>query len=288
MTDGPTDPTTLAPAAPPRRRSRRRAAVLLAVATTVGGAAAVGGFLAAAPAGAAAAPAFQLPFPCGQTWSGQTRGGHSPANAVDFNRANDVNDPVVASAAGTVSVVRNLGNRSYGRYVVVSHGRGWTTYYAHLNSASVRVGDRVSAGARIGTLGSTGGSTGPHLHFEQRLNGSVRRVVFNGSQAFYWGTRSYTSRNACGSSGGGGGGGAQGRVETAGAPLTVRSGPGTGHRAAGTVADRATVRITCQTTGTSVRGTYGTSRIWDRIGPGRYISDAYVYTGSDGRVAPAC
>lgn len=278
------DPTTAAPAAPPRRRSRRRAAVLLAVATTVGGAAAVGGFVLAAPAGAAAAPAFQLPFPCGQTWSGQTRSGHSPADAVDFNRTNDVDDPVVASAAGTVSVVRNLGNRSYGRYVVVSHGGGWTTYYAHLNSASVRVGDRVGAGARLGTVGSTGGSTGPHLHFEQRLNSSVRRVVFNGSQALYWGTRSYTSRNACGGSSSD----AQGRVETAGAPLTVRSGPGAGYSAAGTVADGATVRISCQTTGTSVTGTYGTSRIWDRIGSGRYVADAYVYTGSDGRVAPAC
>lgn len=286
MIDRWTDPARVTldePAAPAPRRFRRRAAVMLAVATTVGGAVAVGGLLQAAPAGAAAAPAFQLPFPCGQTWSGQTRSGHSPANAIDFNRANDVDDAVVASAAGTVTTVRNLGNRSYGRYVVVSHGGGWTSYYAHLNSFAVSVGERVSAGERIGTVGSTGGSTGPHLHFEQRLNGSVRRVVFNGSQAFYWGTRSYTSRNACGSSSG-----AQGRVNTAGAPLTVRSGPGTGHSAVGSVADGATVTISCQATGTSVTGTYGTSRIWDRIGPGRYIADAYVYTGSDGRVAPAC
>ena len=260
---------------------RRRRVALLAAATVAGGVLAVGGMVSAAPAGAAAAPAFQLPFPCGQTWSGQTRSTHSPANAVDFNRTNDVDDAVVASAAGTVSTVLNLGDRSYGRYVVVSHGGGWTTYYAHLNSFAVQVGDRVSAGQKVGTVGSTGGSTGPHLHFEQRLDNSVRRVVLNGSQALYWGTRSYTSNNACGS-------GAQGRVDTAGSPLTVRSGPSTGSSAVGTVADGAVVTISCQTTGTTVTGTFGTSNIWDRIGSGRYIADAYVYTGSDGRVAPAC
>lgn len=268
---------------PPRRRSRRRLAALVAAATTVGGAVAVGSMVMAAPAGAAAAPAFQLPFPCGQVWSGQTRTNHSPANAVDFNRTNDVDDPVVASAAGTVSTVANRGNESYGKYVVVNHGGGWTTYYAHLNSFAVTVGARVSAGQKIGTVGSTGGSTGPHLHFEERLNNSVQKVVLNGSQALYWGTRSYTSHNACGSSSG-----AQGRVDTAGAPLTVRSGPSTSSSAVGTVADGATVTISCQTTGTSVTGTFGTSNIWDRIGSGRYIADAYVYTGSDGRVAPAC
>ena len=232
---------------------------------------------------ATAAPSFRLPFPCGQVWSGQTRTDHSPPDAVDFNRAGDEGDRVVASAAGTVVTVRNLGNTSYGRYVVIDHGSGWTSYYAHLQDQSVSVGQHVASGATIGHVGSTGNSTGPHLHFEQRLNGSLQKVVLNGTQALYWGTRSYTSHNACGSSTG-----AQGRVDTAGSPLTVRSGPSTSSTAVGTVADGATVTISCQTTGTSVTGTFGTSTIWDRIGSGRYIADAYVYTGSDGRVAPAC
>ncbi|MEP6695419.1 MAG: CHAP domain-containing protein [Pseudonocardiales bacterium] len=81
---------------------------------------------------------------------------------------------------------------------------------------------------------------------------------------------------------------ATGRVNTAGAPLTVRSGPGTGYSAVGSVADGTTVNISCQALGTSVTGTYGTSRWWDKIGAGRFVSDAYVYTGSDGRVAPYC
>ena len=57
--------------------------------------------------------------------------------------------------------------------------------------------------------------------------------------------------------------------------------------AVGSVADGATVRISCQRTGQSIRGTYGTSTLWDYIGSG-YVSDAYGSTGSDGRVAPTC
>src|SRR5688572_16542172 len=64
---------------------------------------------------ALAAPAFKVPFPCGQTWTGQTRTNHSPANAIDFNRSDDLGDPVVASAGGTVDVVTNLGSTSYGK-----------------------------------------------------------------------------------------------------------------------------------------------------------------------------
>jgi cell wall-associated NlpC family hydrolase len=81
---------------------------------------------------------------------------------------------------------------------------------------------------------------------------------------------------------------ASGTVNTAGTALTVRSGPGTGYTSVGTVADGAAVTISCQTAGTSVTGTYGTTTIWDKIGDGRFVSDAYVFTGSDGRVAPDC
>ncbi|MFD1146284.1 M23 family metallopeptidase [Saccharothrix hoggarensis] len=144
---------------------------------------------------AVAAPAFQMPFPCGQVWEGQTRTGHSPANAVDLNRANDLGDAVVASAGGTVTRVANEGSTSYGRWIEIGHGGGWTTRYAHLSVQRVSVGQAVTRGQRIGDVGSTGGSSGPHLHFEERLNGVAQRIVFNGSQIFYWGTRNYTSRN---------------------------------------------------------------------------------------------
>ncbi len=84
-----------------------------------------------------------------------------------------------------------------------------------------------------------------------------------------------------------GGAGAPGRINTAGAPLTVRAGATTSSAAVGSVADGAYVTIRCQKTGQSVSGTYGTSSLWDYIGTG-YVADAYVSTGSDGRVAPAC
>ncbi|MGO1070284.1 peptidoglycan DD-metalloendopeptidase family protein [Lysobacter sp. CA199] len=230
---------------------------------------------------------FQMPFPCGQVWAGQTRTNHNPQNSVDFNRANDEGDIVVAAAAGTVSVVRNLGDTSYGKYVVIDHGGGWTTLYAHLNSYSVSVGQSVAMGRSIGTVGNTGGSSGAHLHFEERLNGSAQRIKFNGSTIHYFdgsgNSTNYTSRNSCGSSGG-----ASGTVNTNGTPLNVRSGPGTTHSIVGSLNDGAAVSIQCQTTGTSVTGTYGTSNIWNRIGSGRFIPDAYTYTGSDGRVAPNC
>lgn len=87
-----------------------------------------------------------------------------------------------ASKAGTVIGVKNscshnspkyyncCGN-GYGNYVLVSHGDGYTTLYAHLSSVSVSVGDYVSQGQQVGRIGCTGYSTGFHLHFEVRYNG---------------------------------------------------------------------------------------------------------------------
>lgn len=230
---------------------------------------------------AAAAPVFQLPFPCGQVWSGQTRTDHSPQNSVDFNRANDDGDVVVAAAGGTVSRVENFGNTSYGRWVEINHGSGFTTRYAHLSVQSVSVGQSVSKGQKIGNVGTTGGSSGPHLHYEQRSNGTAVKASFDGVGAFYFGSKNYTSKNGCG------GGGVTGVVNTSGAPLTIRSGPNTSSAAVGSVADGATVSIKCQKVGQSITGTFGTTSLWDNIGSG-FVSDAFVSTGSDGQVAPTC
>jgi hypothetical protein len=233
-------------------------------------------------------PLFQLPFPCGQVWAGQTRTNHSPVNSIDFNRADDVGDSVVAAAGGSVSRVENEGNTSYGRWVEINHGNGYRTRYAHLNSQSVSVGQSVKKGQKIGTVGSTGGSSGPHLHYELRRNGVALKPVFNGSTAFFFGTHNYTSKNSCdGGGGGGGSAGITGKVNTSGANLTVRKGPSTSTEAVDTVADGDEVKITCQKKGTSITGTYGTTTLWDFIGNG-YVSDAYVSTGSDGQVAPTC
>lgn len=84
------------------------------------------------------------------------------------------------------------------------------------------------------------------------------------------------------------GGGPRGVVRTSGGPLTVRSGPGTGTSAVGLAGNHANVVIECTATGSTVTGTYGTTNLWNRIGPGNWVSDAYVNTGSSAPVAPSC
>lgn len=151
-----------------------------------------GGAFVAVQAAASSRPSFRVPFECGETWSGQTRGNHSPANAIDFNHyPDDYGWKVTASAAGTVATVRYLGNRSYGRYIELSHGGGWSTLYAHLSSATVKVGQKVKIGQLIGRVGNTGGSTGPHLHYEQKHSGYPQRASFNNGAGYYWGNKNY-------------------------------------------------------------------------------------------------
>ncbi len=79
--------------------------------------------------------------------------------------------PVRAVRAGTVTATG--WNDGYGRLVVVSHGGGVETYYAHLRHIDVRAGQAVSAGAQVGRVGSSGNSSGPHLHLELRVRGGA-------------------------------------------------------------------------------------------------------------------
>ncbi len=226
---------------------------------------------------------FQLPFPCGEVWAGQTRTNHSPQLSVDFNRANDEGDTVVAAASGMITRVANTGSTSYGRWIEIAHSGGRRTRYAHLSSQTVTVGQAVQRGQKIGTVGNTGGSTGAHLHYEQHAAGAAVRVVFNELPALYYGTKNYTSQNGCGADAGS----VVGRVNTSGGELDIHADASTTAAVVGSVADGASVTITCQKHGASVAGTYGTSTLWDKVGPG-FIPDAFVSTGSDGQVAPTC
>ncbi len=78
--------------------------------------------------------------------------------------------PIKAAAAGTVTYSGNA-NDGYGYYVVISHGNGVQTLYAHCSKLLVKKGQKVSQGELIAKVGSTGNSTGNHLHFEVRKNG---------------------------------------------------------------------------------------------------------------------
>jgi murein DD-endopeptidase MepM/ murein hydrolase activator NlpD len=83
-----------------------------------------------------------------------------------------IGSPVLAARSGSVSYTGRMGG--YGNMTLIDHGGGIVTAYAHQSSIGVRVGQQVSAGQRIGSIGCTGSCTGPHLHFEVRVSGSPR------------------------------------------------------------------------------------------------------------------
>lgn len=78
---------------------------------------------------------------------------------------------IVAAESGTVILANYGWNGGYGNYIIINHGNGITTRYAHASKLYVSAGQTVSKGQVIAAVGTTGNSTGPHLHFETRLNG---------------------------------------------------------------------------------------------------------------------
>ena len=117
--------------------------------------------------GTSAVPASSAGFTNPLPGSVKTQGIHG-YNGVDLG-GTPAGSSVVAAAGGSVIVAKASGwNGGYGSYIVVQHDSGIQTLYAHLSSVSVGVGQRVSAGTSIGGVGSTGRSTGTHLHFEVR------------------------------------------------------------------------------------------------------------------------
>ena len=96
--------------------------------------------------------------------------GWSFHGGMDISASGVYGKPIYASRAGTV-IAAVWGTTGYGRYVVIDHGDGFSTVYGHCSSLCVETGQQVAKGQQIANVGSTGNSTGPHLHFEVRYNG---------------------------------------------------------------------------------------------------------------------
>jgi murein DD-endopeptidase MepM/ murein hydrolase activator NlpD len=103
-------------------------------------------------------------------------GGYRVHNGIDL--AAPLGTPVVASSDGVVGTADWHGG--YGLYIALEHGGGVETRYGHMSRLNVAAGQRVRKGDVIGYVGSTGRSTGPHLHYEVRINGQAVNPVFWG------------------------------------------------------------------------------------------------------------
>ena len=240
-----------------------------------------------------------LPFAVGQTWT-LTSGPHgwggaaAPWSSVDLAGGDQV---VRAARAGTAYTMCT-------GWIRVIHDRGYSTDYYHLwNSISVN-GAGVAQGAFLGNTGTDvtcgGSATGRHVHFGLRQNSAYVPIAGHGigKWDFVSGAAAYQGGARHGSAYVGGGGGVynygalgfnQGVVDAnGGGTLTRRSGPGTGYGVLGSVADGATVTVSCSANGTSHTGRYGTTALWDRLSDGSWVSDAYLSTGVNGPINGWC
>lgn len=110
---------------------------------------------------------------------------HSPSMHTGMDLHATTGDPIYATAAG--KVVKAGWEGGYGQMVEIDHGEGLSTRYGHMSSIGVTVGQKVRAGQVIGRVGSTGRSTGPHLHYETRINGEAvnpERFLAAGAKLF--------------------------------------------------------------------------------------------------------
>lgn len=121
--------------------------------------------------------------------------GRGAAMHAGIDLAGPVGTPIYATADGTVSQA-SWHNGGYGNLVRLDHGRGIETRYAHLHSMTVREGERVRRGQLIGRMGSTGRSTGSHLHYEVRIDGrAVNPIPFMRSTEIILAIRDRTGRS---------------------------------------------------------------------------------------------
>ncbi|GAB3646761.1 M23 family metallopeptidase [Glycomyces tarimensis] len=191
---------------PTTRRGRRFALLIVASIMALAGATVPAG-VSNAEEVSAQAVTHKSPFNCNKTfYANNWTGNHRPSNTIDWqNYGSDaINGENVRATAGGTAYFYNEGNTSYGRWVQIVHSDGSRTRYAHLATQVRSPGSSmsVSQGTIIGTVGSTGNSSAPHLHYEQRnSSGSVVTPVVDGVRVPLGTKKAVTSSNACGGSG---------------------------------------------------------------------------------------
>ena len=104
-------------------------------------------------------------------------GGNAFHGGIDITGSNVYGQPIYATRGGTVAAAIN-GTTGYGKHVKLDHGDGFLTVYGHCSKLCVKEGQWVNQGQKIAEVGSTGNSTGPHLHFEVRYN-NTKKNPFN-------------------------------------------------------------------------------------------------------------
>ncbi len=119
--------------------------------------------------GAVGTGAFVKPTSTGYVGAGGYTFNPPVHNGLDYSGS--AGDSIIAVDSGVV-VYSGWSDYGYGNLIVIDHGNGWVSAYAHLNDVYVYCGQSVFQGATIGPMGSTGNSTGPHLHFELSINGA--------------------------------------------------------------------------------------------------------------------
>lgn len=240
-----------------------------------------------------------LPFAVGQTW-GMPGGPHgwsgspAPWSALDLAGGDQ---RVLAARAGTAYTMCT-------GWVRVIHDRGYATDYYHLwNNINVN-GAAVGQGAFLGNTGTDvtcgGSAAGRHVHFALRQNSAYigiadhnvgKWVLQNGSAAYQGSALHGSTRVYAGGSlyNYGALGFTQGVVDgNGGTVVNKRTGPGTGYGLAGTVADGATVTVSCSANGTTHTGRWGSTALWNRLSDGTWVTDAYLWTGVNGPLNGYC
>ncbi|MFW5418908.1 M23 family metallopeptidase [Nocardiopsis sp. CNT-189] len=257
-------------------------------------------------ASAAADTGLGLPWRQGVSWwmgggPHGNSGSSTPYSSVDFNGGDG---QVLAAGPGRVykSCVR-----AGSALVTVVHPNGYSTSYYHMTDLTgLADGSEVRTGTYLGRIGNElpcgGSSSGAHVHLSLLRGGSHTGIdgMELGGWTFHAAARPYEGHATRNGQTVGRGGrlvnhgpsapqGPTGVVDGGSNPrVNLRSGPGLDHEVVGTAENGTVLAIECTARGGTVEGNWGPTDLWNRVEGGEWISDGFLYTGSDDPIAPAC